>query len=96
MSINAIQLAEISKIISQPYLITDEDINVIGEKLGYEWNDVCDAVRDANFYAQDGSGYFIIRRSHKNYYTSVEMINKIISAIFESDKNINELYIVSS
>lgn len=81
------------QVLEQVWHMGTSDINVIGEHLGYEWNDVCDAVSDSRFYAEDGAGSFTVSRAKKNDYSDNEMINKIFIAIFENYPQVNQITI---
>lgn len=68
-------------------------LNVVGEHLGYDWNQVCDAVGQAEYYAEDGDGSFTVQRSKKNDYSSNAIINAIMVAIFEQYPHVNKVRI---
>lgn len=70
------------KVLEQVWHMSNSGLNEVGEHLGYDWNQVCDEVREAEFYAQDGDGIFTVHRCSKGDYSSSEVINKIINAIF--------------
>ncbi len=80
-------------VLEQIWYMNNSDINVVGEHLGYDWKTVCDAIRDARYYAEDMNGTFTISRSDNKDYSSNEIINKIMIAIFENYPKVNEINI---
>lgn len=81
------------QVLQQVWYMNNSDINVVGEHLGYDWNEVCDHVSDAGFYAQDGDGSFSVSRSSKNDYSENEVINKIMTAIFDNYPQVSKIVI---
>ena len=77
-------------VLEQVWSMNSSDVNVVGEHLGYGWNAVCDAIRDAEFYAMDGDGSFTVERGE---LPSNEMINHIMTAIFENHPGVDEIRI---
>lgn len=75
---------EFPQVLRQVWMMSNSDLNVVGEHLGYDWNEVCDEIDSAGFYAEDGEGTFSVSRTNKNDYSSSEMINNIMTAIFEN------------
>lgn len=82
-------------ILKTVYNMGNSDINVVGQYLGYDWNDVCDHVREAEFYAQDGAGAFTVTRESNNDYSENEVINKIFTEIFKNYPHVNKIQVVN-
>jgi hypothetical protein len=75
----------------------NSDMNVVGEHLGYDWNQVCDEVSKAGFYAEDGDGAFTVNRSSKSEYSSKsKIINEIFVAIFANYPNVKTIQITNN
>lgn len=81
------------QVLKQVWFMESSDVNVVGEHLGYKWNKVCDEVSRAGFYAEDGDGTLTVSRTIDNDYSSNEVINKIMTAIFENYPQVNEISI---
>ena len=80
-------------IINSVYTMNNSDINVVGMHLGYDWNDVCDEISKARYYAEDGDGAFNVYRGET--YSENEIINKIMTAIFDNYPNVDCIQIVN-
>lgn len=79
------------KFIVEPrYCIENSDLNVVGEMLGMDWNDVCDLISDAGLYGQDGAGYVVI----DPYYKYGTDIDKIIEKIFADNPGVTDIYVM--
>lgn len=94
MNINDATLKRVSKIVTKKYVIENSDLNEIGELLGYDWNDICNALSNNGIHGEDGTGFTTMRRA-KNYSKN-KMVNDIFEAIFESNKDIDEVYILDN
>jgi ankyrin repeat protein len=81
------------QVLKKIWYMDNSDLNVVGEHLGYKWNQVCNAVSEAEFYAEDGDGTFSVDREDDNDYSDNEIINKIMTAIFENYPKVNEIRI---
>lgn len=78
-------------IIEPKYVINNSDINVVGEMLGYDWNDVCDMTSEERLYGQDGSGGVSVSRTCK---FDNEDLNKIFEKIFADNPEVESIMIV--
>jgi hypothetical protein len=81
------------QVLEQTWHMGNADINVVGVHLGYDWNQVCDAVSNAGYYAEDGDGSFTVHRDRKDDYSENEIINKIMIAIFANYPQVNKIRI---
>lgn len=82
----------VQKFIIEPsYCINNSDINVVGEMLGFAWNDVCDACQEEGIQGQDGSGSYNVSRGER---FENDMITEIFEKIFEDNPNINCIRII--
>ena len=78
------------------YSMDNAGMNVVGEHLGYDWNQICDEVREAGFYAEDGDGAFSVYRDAKNEYcSSSKILNEIFVAIFAHYPKVDKIQIVN-
>ena len=67
-------------IIKPSYTMSNSDINVVGEMLGFDWNEICDSVQGEGLYGQDGSGYVIVKHNTRFEDEKIKIIfNKIFS-----------------
>lgn len=74
------------------YCMNNSEINVVGEMLGYDWNDVCDYIAERGVYGEDGSGYTIVRRG---YIFNHEHIDAIFEKIFSDNPEVNKIFILN-
>lgn len=82
-------------VVKSIYSMDNSDINVVGEHLGYDWNEVCDEISKSGFYGQDGSGSFTIFRNKKDEYCSESsIINEIFVEIFKHNPTVNEIAVI--
>lgn len=81
--------------LKQKWIIDCGSLMDIGEILGYDGNQVCDEIGNAEFYAQDGDGAFNVCRSNKNNYSTNKVINEIMIEIFKSYPTVNEISIIN-
>ena len=83
-------------VVQKIYSMDNSDINMVGEHLGYDWNEVCDEVSKAGFYAEDGDGAFTISRNAKSDYSSdSKIINEIFVAIFENYPEVKTIQVIN-
>jgi hypothetical protein len=87
---NKMEFPDIVKVV---HSIDSSDINVVGVHLGYDWNLVCDAISSSGFYAEDGDCAFNVYRE-KTYSTN-EIINNIMAAIFDNYPDVDCIQIVN-
>lgn len=80
-------------IIEQRYCIKTGDINVVGEMLGYDWNDVCDMCSVDSLYGQDGSGFCTVERGHIDFES--EGLVKIFEKLFADNPDCKQIYILN-
>lgn len=78
-------------VIEPSYTMDNSDINVVGEMLGFDWNDVCDACQQEEIYGQDGSGSYSV---HRDETFSNEMITAIFAKIFADNPNADTIRII--
>ena len=78
-------------IIETSYCIQNSDLCVVGEMLGYDWNDVCDAIGEQEIHGMDGSGYTTIEKSMT---TNNEMVNAIVKKLFEDNPNASDIKVL--
>lgn len=83
-------------VLKKIYSMDNSDINVVGEHLGYEWNQVCDEISKAEFYAEDCDGAFTVSRNAKSDYSSRTIINEIFKAIFAHYPDVKTIQIVNN
>lgn len=76
--------------LEQRYFMENSDINVVGEMLGYDWNEICDVIAKAEFYAHDGDGTFTVER---DYLPENEVLNAIFTKIFADNPECNDITI---
>lgn len=82
----------IQKFIIEPsYSIKNSDINAVGELLGFDWNDVCDACQEEEIYGHDGSGSYEVSRGER---FEDDMITAIFEKIFEDNPNVISITII--
>jgi len=48
------------KVIDNTCSCTSAAWNIIGEELGYDWNEICDLMHEEELYGQDGEGCFTL------------------------------------
>lgn len=75
-------------------VIDSSALNLVGEALGYDWNDVCDEVQKHEFYADSGDQGIDVRRVDLVSIES-EMIKNILTQIFESNPQLKSLLILN-
>lgn len=75
--------------------IMHSDLLVLGKKLGYDWNSIDRAIKDAEFYPEDGAGSLCVIKDSTEDYTSSDKLNHIIDTIFEEYPDMDVFYIVS-
>lgn len=80
-------------VLKQVWHMDNSDLNVVGEHLGYTWNQVCDEVGKAGFYAEDGDGSFTVTRNKENSYADNEVIDAIMTAIFANHPDVRVIRI---
>lgn len=83
------------EVVCSIYSIHNSDINIVGEYLGYDWNQICEEIQEEGFYAEDGDGAFTISFSPKNDYAKSKVLNDILIAIFEHYPHVKKLQIVN-
>ena len=96
MTINEAILKQISNIVKKKFVIENSELNRIGELLGYEWNNISDALSNDGICGEDGSGYTTMNREKNNKYSDNKMVNDIFVALFASNKDIHEVYILDN
>lgn len=77
-------------VLTQRWTMENADLCRVGEHLGFGWNNVCDEISKAGFYAEDGDGTF---NAYRGDETGNEMIDQIMAAIFEENPTVNEIQI---
>jgi hypothetical protein len=83
------------QVLKSVWTMENSGINVVGEHLGYDWNQVCDEISKAGFYAEDGDGAFAVYRSSKNDYSSNQIINHIMTELFAAHPDVREIQITN-
>lgn len=83
------------QVLKQTWTMENSDINVVGVHLGYDWNQVCDEISKAGFYAEDGDGAFSVYRDSENDYSSNKVINHIMVELFAAYPNVREIQITN-
>lgn len=71
----------------------NSDINEEGEKLGYEWNQVCNEVQKEWLHGQDGDGYVRVTRKRKFEST---VLTHIFDTLFASNPFMHEILILDN
>lgn len=89
------------------YQMNNSDLCVVGQHLGYHWNQVCGAIRDAGFYAEDGDGAQTVERYYHDHddedgeedaatcYSENPIIQRIMEEIFAHYPDVQEISIVN-
>jgi hypothetical protein len=75
--------------------ILHSDLLVLGKKLGYDWNAIDSAIKEEEFYPEDGAGSMCISRNPEDECTSNKMLKHIIAVIFEEHPDLDVIYIVT-
>ena len=88
-------MSNFPKVLEQKWVMYNSDLNVVGEYLGYEWNQVREGIGDAEFYAKDGDGLFSVRKNKDSIYSKSEIANEIIKSIFDEYTEVDVIYIVN-
>lgn len=81
------------QVISFEPTMYDYGLNEVGEYLGYDWDQICNEIDDAELYAQDGGGSFTISKS---YSGPSAILNEIVKAIFNNNPNIASITVIQS
>lgn len=82
-------------VVKQVYSLENSGLNVIGEYLGYEWNQISEEVSKVGFYAEDGDGAFTVHLQKNGKYSGSEILDEIIQAIFANYPEATVLQIVN-
>lgn len=86
-------MSDLKKYIIVPsYTMDNSDINVVGELLGFNWNEVCDACQKEGIYGQDGSGSYVV---HRGEHFENNIITAIFEKIFEDNPIANKICIIN-
>lgn len=72
----------------------NSDICVVGKELGFEWNTVCEAIRDEEFYGQDGAGSTYVERADLEDW-SEGIIKTILTHIFATNPGVDEIEVMN-
>lgn len=88
------EIMSFPNVVKSIYSMDNSDINVVGEYLGYDWNEICDEISSEGFYGQDGTGCFYISRSSKNEYADSKILNEIFVEIFKHNPTVNEITVI--
>lgn len=75
-------------------VIDSSALNLVGEALGYDWNDVCDEVQKHEFYGDSGDQGIDVRKIDLVSIES-EMLKNILTKIFESNPQLKSLLILN-
>ena len=78
-------MSEFPQVLTQVWKMDSSDLCVVGQHLGYDWNQVCEEIGTAEFYAQDGDGTLT---HDKGDDTDSEVLNAIMNAIYEAYPNV--------
>ena len=65
-------------VVKEDKYINNGDLNFKGLYLGFEWNDVCEWIRDNEVYGEDGAGYTYISRDGDYNPEFKEIVNAIL------------------
>ena len=68
----------------QEWVCDNSDLNKYGEKLGYNWNHVCDLISKCGIYGEDGDGYTWVYHSSTGEGCSDVDMQKIIDYMLDS------------
>lgn len=74
------------------YCMNNSDINVVGEMLGYDWNDVCDYIGELELYGEGCDGSYEVSRGTKFNH---EEIDAIFEKIFNDNPEANKICIIN-
>lgn len=83
------------QVLKSVWTMENSDINVVGVHLGYDWNNVCDEISKAGFYAEDGDGAISVYRDRNNDYSSNAVINHIMTELFAAYPDVREIQITN-
>lgn len=81
-------------IIKPKFTIVNSDLNHVGEKLGYDWNTICDLLQQNGLNGEDGSGYFSISKGTAEANKYPEEICNIFNKIFDDNPECKTLYVM--
>lgn len=79
--------------IEQIWTMKSTDILFTGRKLGYDWNALCDEVRNEGLHGQDGSGSTSVHRDEIEELDS-EPLKVIFRHIFAEHPSMDEVTII--
>lgn len=80
------------------YTMNNSDINVVGDKLGYDWNEICDEIDKYGCSGQDGDGFIeIFKMTDKNRFHERygEILGTILFTIFEMNPLVDSIYVMN-
>lgn len=79
--------------IEQIWTMKSTDILFTGQKLGYDWNALCNEVSNAGLHGEDGSGYTMMARDEIEELGS-EPLKAIFRHIFAEHPSMDEVTII--
>lgn len=82
--------------IERNWTMNNSDINVVGEQLNFDWNDVCEQKQALGIYGEDGSGYAVVMRGDQSDYREYPNIVAIFDKIFNDHPDMREIYILDN
>lgn len=77
------------------WTMDNSDLNVIGETLGFDWNDVCDEIASQELYGTDGCGYSTMSRNEYKTLTSPVLV-AIFDKIFKDHPDMKYVIILDN
>ena len=76
------------------FVLETGEVNVVGEELGFDWNVVCDAIAEEEFYGQDGDGSITVqRREIKGWQDG--MLKTIFEHLFATHPHVDAIIVMN-
>lgn len=75
----------------QEYVMNSGDFVAVGQKLGYDWNTVCEWMQDEDLSGQDGCGYCTVSKGDGER----KEIKHIIEEIFKQNPKASSFLILN-
>lgn len=85
-------MSKITNPVKIRYVMNNSDLNVVGEQMGYDWNEICDEISNNGLQGSDGDGAVTVYKNRQ--YNKGEILNSIINKLFEMNPDVQEIYII--
>ena len=79
--------------LGQRWTMQSSDMCVVGGELGIEWNTVCKAIRDEDFYGQEDGGVLVERDDIADWEDGI--IKTIFEHIFATHPHVDEISVMN-